>query len=171
MPRTLGTKRHSKGEVFWERAAHHLSQRPLPHPPLLILADTNTDLPLEAADDLHYGTHQSRGNKKDHFHASLHNRIVNNNVFIPSTFSQHHSGDRHTHDAHVAHSILYDFNTAVKKADHFPVYADIKALFQSTTFTQDQKRLDRRWIDTRDPRKLEQAHQNDSLPSSSQLGK
>ena len=89
--------------------------------------------------------------------------IVDNKVFLPSTFSQFHAGDRHTHvgidtkgtpnlrridfvalpigwrHAHVAHSILYDFNTAAKKADRSPAYADVKALFQSQTFTQDQK--------------------------------
>ena len=53
-PHTWDQEAIAKGDLFWEKAAHHLSQRPLPHPPLLILADANTDLPLETADDLHY---------------------------------------------------------------------------------------------------------------------
>ena len=38
--------------------------------------------------------------------------------------------------AHVAHSVLYDFNTAARTTEHFSTYADVKALLQSNTFAQ-----------------------------------
>ena len=103
------------------------------------------------------------------------------NIFLPAAFLSH-AGGRHTFtgitntdgkptnrridyvglptdwlQATTTSNVIYDFNTVATKADHFPTCVHFKFITTTQLANSPHLRLDKTWIDTREPLPLAEA--------------
>ena len=181
MPLTRGTMRSRQEQHFSGPGLERLSEIvPSRTPHAFFWLTSNTELITSQADNFHCGFHQAREEEETHT-ADVLNLLSEADVFLPAAFLSH-TGDRHTFtgitkkdgkptnrridyvglptdwlQATTTSNVIYDFNTVATKADHFPTYVHFK--FTTTTQLADSPhlRLDKTWIDTREPLPLAEA--------------
>ena len=135
---------------------------------------------MAQVDCFHCGDHQTREEEDAHTPDFL-SLLSEANIFLPSTFSSH-TGERHIFtgfikkdgqptqrridyvglptdwlQATTTSKVIYDFNTVANKADHFPTYAYFKHATTTQLADAPHLRLDKTWIDIREPLPLAEA--------------